>query len=69
MQVNDTDDQVIEQTSNRPDQGHFTHRRTKMAVMIEKKAFAGDLNTTSPAHGHSTANKGVRNLFAISKDS
>ena len=44
MEVNDTDDQVIEQTSNRPNQGHFSHRRTKMAVIIEKNAFAGNLD-------------------------
>ncbi|MCZ6652580.1 MAG: hypothetical protein O7D91_06070 [Planctomycetota bacterium] len=57
MEVKDTDGQMIEQTSNSPNQGHFTHRRTKMAGMIEKNAFAGNLNTTSPAHGHFTARR------------
>jgi len=60
MEVKDTDGQMTEQSSNRPDQGHFAHRRAKMAVMIEEKAFAGNLNTNSPVHGHSTARRTKR---------
>lgn len=37
-----------------------------MGVMTEKKAFAGNLNTTSPAHGQSTARR--TNMTAIKRN-
>lgn len=66
MEVHDTDDQVIEQTSIMASQWHITHRRTKMAVMIDENAFAGNLSTTSPAHGHCTARR--TNMTAINRN-
>ena len=57
MEVNDTDGQVIEQTSNRPDRGRFAQRRIKMTVTMKKNDLVGNLNTTLPDQGHCTARR------------